>query len=315
MHGTIKKIKVEEIKIVYNPREDFNREQLTQLAISINKMGLLTPLDVKPDGAEYVLMDGERRYRAITQMQKLLKKERLSKNSIVLSENIPCYVHSVQLSESNALLAQILKNTGLKLWPWEQGAGFQKLVELGMSVMDIANAMGKSLSYIYERINFVSATQLLKDSVMNKELNIYEAMKTNQEIIRAEKKIEIEEEAPPTEGKKDKIAEETIKDNILEKRIKKRVKEAAVTEGVSRKRNKVGLTGTVKDKVAKRARRDGIEIALRVLKRLMGVVVFDIPKDKDSKGTETKSVFNSKIADILKKLEDIEEIFAKSGNE
>ena len=46
------------------PRTDFNKEALTELADSIKQHGILQPIIVKPSGDHYVLIAGERRLRA-----------------------------------------------------------------------------------------------------------------------------------------------------------------------------------------------------------------------------------------------------------
>lgn len=52
------------------PRKHFSGEKITELANSISKEGVLTPLIVEDnyDGNKYLLIDGERRYRASKQL-------------------------------------------------------------------------------------------------------------------------------------------------------------------------------------------------------------------------------------------------------
>jgi ParB family chromosome partitioning protein len=50
-----------------NPRLDMNIERLNELADSIKQVGLLEPIIVRPAGAEYEVVVGERRYRASQQ--------------------------------------------------------------------------------------------------------------------------------------------------------------------------------------------------------------------------------------------------------
>lgn len=60
-------IEVEKIqKNPYQPREDFNEEELKELADSIKQKGVLQPITVMNarDGNEYILISGERRLRA-----------------------------------------------------------------------------------------------------------------------------------------------------------------------------------------------------------------------------------------------------------
>lgn len=50
-----------------NPRLDINIERLNELASSINQVGLLEPIIVRPSGSAYEVVVGERRYRASQQ--------------------------------------------------------------------------------------------------------------------------------------------------------------------------------------------------------------------------------------------------------
>jgi len=50
-----------------NPRLDMNLERLNELASSINQVGLLEPIIVRPSGNAYEVVVGERRYRASQQ--------------------------------------------------------------------------------------------------------------------------------------------------------------------------------------------------------------------------------------------------------
>ncbi len=46
------------------PRKTFNDESLEELALSIKEHGIIQPLIVKKDGNNYLIIAGERRYRA-----------------------------------------------------------------------------------------------------------------------------------------------------------------------------------------------------------------------------------------------------------
>lgn len=64
VHGT-KMIPIEDIELNYrNPRQDFSKESLKELADSIKKHGQLQPVVVRKKGNKYELIIGERRVRA-----------------------------------------------------------------------------------------------------------------------------------------------------------------------------------------------------------------------------------------------------------
>ena len=76
------------------PRKEFNKEKIDELAQSIKKNGLIQPLVViKKDLDNYLLVAGERRWRAaqstdIKVLPALLLPEDLDKDEISLIENI-----------------------------------------------------------------------------------------------------------------------------------------------------------------------------------------------------------------------------------
>lgn len=49
----------------YQPRQDFNPEELAELSASIKAQGLLQPVTVRPNGERFQLIAGERRLRAV----------------------------------------------------------------------------------------------------------------------------------------------------------------------------------------------------------------------------------------------------------
>lgn len=54
----------------YQPRKHFSEESIQELASSIDLYGLLQPILVYQDGDQYVLIAGERRFRAFQQLKK-----------------------------------------------------------------------------------------------------------------------------------------------------------------------------------------------------------------------------------------------------
>ena len=64
-HDKIQTIKIGNIKPNPNqPRKYFDEEKLEELADSIKENGVIQPLIVQKDGSKYMIIAGERRYRA-----------------------------------------------------------------------------------------------------------------------------------------------------------------------------------------------------------------------------------------------------------
>ena len=75
------------------PRKEFNKEKIEELAQSINKNGLIQPLILTKKENKYILVAGERRWRAaqianLKLIPALLLPEDLDKDEISLIENI-----------------------------------------------------------------------------------------------------------------------------------------------------------------------------------------------------------------------------------
>jgi ParB-like chromosome segregation protein Spo0J len=127
-----------------NARKTFTR--LTDLAATIEGLGLLQNLVVvKKAGDEgdgrFELRAGERRFRA---MLMLISQERPGWS---LDRQIPCKVlEPGREGELEALVENIQREA---LAPWEDGAAFDRIVQLkGLTFQEIAQQIGKSRSHV-----------------------------------------------------------------------------------------------------------------------------------------------------------------------
>ncbi|WP_457638496.1 ParB/RepB/Spo0J family partition protein [Oceanithermus sp.] len=114
------------------PRRNFNQASLEELAASIRKQGLLQPLLVRPRGDVYELVAGERRYRA-AQLAGL--------------KEVPVIIRD--LDDREALELALVENLQREdLNPVEEALGYQRLLEMGYSQAQIAEAVGKARSTV-----------------------------------------------------------------------------------------------------------------------------------------------------------------------
>ena len=111
------------------PRKDFDKEALEQLAESIRSAGVLSPILVVQDGMRYRIVAGERRYRA----------SRLAGLSTV-----PCIVRD--LTNEQQMEAALIENLQREdLNPVEEAQGYQVLMQdYGLTQEQVAQRMGKS---------------------------------------------------------------------------------------------------------------------------------------------------------------------------
>ncbi|MBR7113046.1 MAG: ParB/RepB/Spo0J family partition protein [Firmicutes bacterium] len=116
------------------PRREFDPTKLSELAASIREHGVLQPIVVvKKDGGKYMIVAGERRWRASAQAE--LKE-------------IPAIVRD--LSELHLKELALIENIQREdLQPLEEAETYRELMELhGYTQEDLAARLGKSRPYI-----------------------------------------------------------------------------------------------------------------------------------------------------------------------
>jgi ParB/RepB/Spo0J family partition protein len=118
------------------PRTRFHR--IAELADSIRTYGLLKPILVAPHGSEYLVIAGERRYRALVQ---------LHASGQLVSTAIPCCVaDSTKCELLKLALIENLQREELTMW--DAGRVFELMSENGATQREISGWIGKSLGYV-----------------------------------------------------------------------------------------------------------------------------------------------------------------------
>jgi ParB family chromosome partitioning protein len=136
----VREIPVEAIVSNGNPRKRF--VAIRELATSIEAVGLLQPIVVQAAGDGYELVAGERRLRAF----QLLERDTISAIEVDYGEV------DGDGPATSALRDAVTENvTREDLTPLEEGQAFLALSDAGMSVKDVAAAVGKSQSYVRTR--------------------------------------------------------------------------------------------------------------------------------------------------------------------
>ena len=134
------------------PRKQFNKQKLDELAQSIKKNGLIQPLVViKKDLDNYLLVAGERRWRAaqsteIKVLPALLLPDDLDKDEISLIENI--------------------QREDLKVS--EEAKAYQRLIEKNNYTHEtLSNIVGKSRSHVSNLLRILDLNEFFLD-LLNK---------------------------------------------------------------------------------------------------------------------------------------------------
>ena len=134
------------------PRSNFSREKIDDLAKSIEKDGLLQPIIVRPLGDGYQIVAGERRYHAC-------KKVGL--------DTIPVRIMVVDDLQCQAIaLVENLQRDNLN--PIEEAWGYKRLMELGkFKQAELANAISKSPSSISNALRLLDLPEEIQEMMFD----------------------------------------------------------------------------------------------------------------------------------------------------
>jgi len=139
----VEKIPVERlVPNKYQPRQEFADEALQDMADSIRQYGVLQPLIVALDGSDYMIIAGERRWRA---------------SKLAGLTHVPAIVRT--LKDLERLEIALIENVQrVDLSPLEQAESIEYLHQnFGTSYTDIAKRLGKGNSTV---VNIVRLMQL-----------------------------------------------------------------------------------------------------------------------------------------------------------
>jgi ParB/RepB/Spo0J family partition protein len=141
-------------KILPNPQQprlEFNQVELQELAASIKENGLIQPVVVEQAGDSYILIDGERRWRAC----KLLG----------LTEINASIRQSGADEKERRILAMVANLQRADLNPMEEARSYQVLSKLGMSNAAIAHRLGVSGPRVVSRLALLGLPDEVQDLV------------------------------------------------------------------------------------------------------------------------------------------------------
>jgi ParB family chromosome partitioning protein len=136
----------------FQPRKDFESESLEELVESIRQHGILQPLLVRPSGAQYQLIAGERRLMAA-------KKAGL--------ETVPCRVLELEdQAMCEAALEENLKRRDLNVL--EKAQAFKEYMErFAASVDDVARQLSMSRSSVCNLLRLLDLTDFVKQALLS----------------------------------------------------------------------------------------------------------------------------------------------------
>ena len=141
------------------PRVHFDDETLRELAASIDEVGVLQPIVVRPGDPEgtYVLIAGERRLRAA---------------ALAGLTTIPAVIRSAE-SDERYLSEALIENVQRKdLSPLEEAAAYRNLLEdFGMTHEQVAGRVGKSRSAVTNTLRLLQLPAPIQGMLEREELS------------------------------------------------------------------------------------------------------------------------------------------------
>ncbi len=147
----------------YQPRKNFNKDSLNELAESIKQQGLLQPIVVRPDPTDtrkYQIVAGERRWRAC---------------QIIHMDLIPAIV--LDVTDEDLMLVALVENLQREdLDPIEEAEAIQKALEiLKVNHEELAKKLGKSRTSVTNSLRLLKLDEEIRESLKKREISVGQA--------------------------------------------------------------------------------------------------------------------------------------------
>jgi ParB family transcriptional regulator, chromosome partitioning protein len=153
------------------PRVQFDEEALDELADSIRQRGVLQPILLRPDGQNYMIIAGERRWRAA-------QRARL--------HAIPAIVREIDES-TTAELALIENIQRQDLNALEEAEGYRQLIQRhGHTQEDVGRIVHKSRSHVANLLRLLDLPEFVRQSLVRGDISMGHA----RAIVGAENPVE-----------------------------------------------------------------------------------------------------------------------------
>lgn len=140
----------------YQPRQIFDEEKIKELAESIRSYGLLQPIVVRPiEEGMYEIIAGERRFRA-------LKFNSTAETEVIVK----------QMNDKETAAIALIENIQREnLSAVEEAEAYKKLLDLdGITQQDLATSLGKSQSFIANKLRLLRLSQPILDALSRQQI-------------------------------------------------------------------------------------------------------------------------------------------------
>jgi ParB family transcriptional regulator, chromosome partitioning protein len=142
----------------FQPRQDFNEDEIGNLAQSIKNQGLLQPILLRKKDSFYEIISGERRFRAMKSLG---------------NDKVPCIVKPNIADQEMIEMALVENIQRENLNDIEQAVAYQRLMlECGLSHEEISKKVGKSRSTVTNFLRLLKLPEEIQQKVRQKELSM-----------------------------------------------------------------------------------------------------------------------------------------------
>ncbi len=142
----------------FQPREDYNAQNMEELKNSIAEKGVIQPVTVREKGDHYELIAGERRLRAVKELG---------------YEKIPAFIIEVNTDDEMLELALIENIQREDLNPIDVARGYQRLIqELSLTQEQVAQKVGKERSTVANLLRLLKLPAEIQESLKREEISM-----------------------------------------------------------------------------------------------------------------------------------------------
>lgn len=148
-----------DINLIYpnvnQPRKFFNDDSLNELAQSIENHGVIQPIIVSQTDDKYMIVAGERRYRA---------------SKILNLNKIPCII--IEKSTNELLELSLIENIQRDdLNPIEEARAFKNLIDnFNLTQDDLSKKISISRSVIANKLRLLKLSSIVQDYILNEDI-------------------------------------------------------------------------------------------------------------------------------------------------
>ena len=140
----------------FQPRIQFDEEEILELSDSIKEHGVIQPIVVRTIGDKYEIIAGERRYKA---------------SVLAGKETVPVIIKNLNDRDS-AELALIENVQRKNLTPIEEALSYKKILDMGYLTQEtLASKIGKSQSSVANKIRLLNLSDEVQEALLDNKIS------------------------------------------------------------------------------------------------------------------------------------------------